>query len=66
MKLDVTLNGVQVNHVVTKSLRESMKLCDTFNKDNEDAKEMKRCLQIILNLYEYNTLQRSSIRGDET
>ena len=49
MKLDVTLNGVQVNYVVTKSLRESIKLCNTFDKDNEDAKEMKLCLQTVLN-----------------
>ena len=55
MKLDVTLNGVQVNYVVTKSLRESIKLCNTFDKDNEDAKEMKLCLQTVLNLYEQVT-----------
>ena len=55
MKLDVTLNGVQVNYVVTKSLRESIKLCNTFPKDNEDAKEMKRNLQTVLNLYEQVT-----------
>ena len=66
MKLDVTLNGVQVNHVVTKSLHESMKLCDTFDKDNEDAKEMKRCLQTVLNLYEQVSANRVAIRGDET
>ena len=55
MKLDVTLNGVQVNYVVTKSLRESIKLCNTFDKDNKDAKEMKLCLQTVLNLYEQVT-----------
>ena len=66
MKLDVTLNGIQVNYVVTKSLRESMKLCDTFDKDNEDAKEMKRCLQTVLNLYEQVSANRVAIRGDET
>ena len=55
MKLDVTLNGVQVNYVVTKSLRESIKLCNTFDKDNEDAKEMKRNLQTVLALYEQVT-----------
>ena len=55
MKLDVTLNGVQVNYVVTKSLRESIKLCNTFDKDNEEAKEMKLCLQTVLNLYEQVT-----------
>ena len=55
MKLDVTLNGVQVNYVVTKSLRESIKLCNTFDKDNEEAKEMKRNLQTVLNLYEQVT-----------
>ena len=55
MKLDVTLNGVQVNYVVTKSLRESIRLCDTFDKDNEDAKEMKRNLKTVLSLYEQVT-----------
>ena len=55
MKLDITLNGVQVNYVVTKSLRESIKLCNTFDKDNEDAKEMKRNLQTVLALYEQVT-----------
>ena len=55
MKLDLTLNGVQVNYVVTKSLRKSIELCDTFDKDNEDAKEMKRNLQTVLNLYEQVT-----------
>ena len=54
MKLDVTLNGVQVNYVVTKSLRESIKVCDSFEKD-EDAKELKRCIQTVLALYEQVT-----------
>jgi hypothetical protein len=40
---------------VTKSLRESIKLCNTFDKDNEEAKEMKLCLQTVLNLYEQVT-----------
>ena len=66
MKLDVTLNGIQVNYVVTKSLRESIKMCNTFDKDNEDAKEMKRCLQTVLNLYEQVSANRVAIRGDET
>ena len=66
MKLDVTLNGVQVNYVVTKSLRESIKMCNTFDKDNEDAKTMKRCLQTVLNLYEQVSANRVAIRGDET
>ena len=56
MKLDVTLNGVQVNYVVTKSLRESIKMCNTFDKDHKDAKEMKRCIQTVLNLYEQVTV----------
>ena len=55
MKIPVTLNGLQVNYVVTQSLRKSMELCDTFDKDNEDAKEMKLCLQTVLNLYEQVT-----------
>lgn len=66
MKLDVTLNGIQVNYVVTKSLRESIKMCNTFDKDHEDAKEMKRCLQTVLNLYEQVSANRVAIRGDET
>jgi hypothetical protein len=64
MKLDVTLNGVQVNYVVTKSLRESIKMCNTFDKDHKDAKEMKRCLQTVLNLYEQVTVEY--VRSDET
>ena len=48
MKLDITLNGVQVNYVVTKSLRKSIELCDTFPKDNEDAREMKPDYFIVL------------------
>ena len=66
MKLDVTLNGVQVNYVVTKSLRESINLCNTFDKDNEDAKELKRCILTVLALYEQETANRVAIRGDET
>ena len=66
MKLDVTLNGVQVNYVVTKSLRESINLCNTFDKDNEDAKELKRCILTVLTLYEQETANRVAIRGDET
>ena len=64
MKLDVTLNGVQVNYVVTKSLRESIKMCNTFDKDHKDAKEMKRCLQTVLNLYEQVTVEY--VRSDVT
>ena len=64
MKLDVTLNGVQVNYVVTKSLRESIKMCNTFDKEHKDAKEMKRCLQTVLNLYEQVTVEY--VRSDET
>ena len=60
----MTLNGVQVNYVVTKSLRESIKMCNTFDKDNKDAKEMKRCLQTVLNLYEQVTVEY--VRSDET
>jgi hypothetical protein len=66
MKLDVTLNGIQVNYVVTKSLRESIKMCNTFDKDNEDAKTMRRCLQTVLNLYEQVSANRVAVRGDET
>ncbi|SVA92240.1 uncharacterized protein METZ01_LOCUS145094, partial [marine metagenome] len=40
--------------VVTKSLRESIKVCDSFEKD-EDAKELKRCIQTVLALYEQVT-----------
>jgi len=58
MKIPVTLNGVQVNYVVTQSLRKSMELCDTFDKDNEAAKEMKLCLQTVLNLYEQVTVDQ--------
>ena len=58
MKLPVTLNGLQVNYVVTQSLRKSMELCDTFDKDNEAAKEMKLCLQTVLNLYEQVTVDQ--------
>lgn len=60
----MTLNGVQVNYVVTKSLRESIKMCNTFDKDHKDAKEMKRCLQTVLNLYEQVTVEY--VRSDET
>jgi len=58
MKIPVTLNGLQVNYVVTQSLRKSMELCDTFDKDNEAAKEMKLCLQTVLNLYEQVTVDQ--------
>ena len=39
-------------------------MCNTFDKDHKDAKEMKRCLQTVLNLYEQVTVEY--VRSDET